>query len=193
MPWIRPPRIDALAKGRERRTGGESEGPMPLAGHSDPAELECDPAKHQRQQHDDDRQIERRQNDRIGQREGDHHAGAAEHEPRLVAVPERRDGIHHLVALVLGLGERKQDADSEIEAVEDHVHRDREPDDRGPDDRQIRFHGAASHDVLVSSQSLVQLRRRFAAASRREDRAGAPQHGRSTAEPCGPRAISRLM
>ena len=32
-------------------------------------------------------------------------------------------------------GEWKQYADPEIEAVEDHVHRDREPDDCGPDDR----------------------------------------------------------
>jgi len=80
---------------------------MRLAAHAEPTELECDAAKDQRQQHDHDRQIERRQNDRIGERESDHQSGAAEHEPGLVAVPERRDGIHHLVALVLALGERK--------------------------------------------------------------------------------------
>jgi hypothetical protein len=62
-------------------------------------------------------------------------AASAEHEPRLVAIPERGDGIHHLVAVVLALRERKQYADAEIEAVDDHVHRHREPDDCGPDDR----------------------------------------------------------
>ena len=108
---------------------------MAFAGHSDPAELEGDAAKHQCQKHENDWQIECRENGRVRQWEGDHHAGAAEHEPRLVAVPERSDGIHHLVALVVGLGERKQYADSEIEAVEDHIHRNSEPDDGGPDDR----------------------------------------------------------
>src|SRR5207245_11128085 len=106
--------------------GGKGEGPVPLAGHSDPTELECDPAKHQRQQHHDDRYIERRQNDRIGERESDHQSGAAEHEPRLVAVPERSDGIHHLVALAFALGEWEHYADSEIEAVEDLVDLDPE-------------------------------------------------------------------
>jgi hypothetical protein len=42
--------------------------------------------------------------DLLGQWEGDHHSGAAEHAPRLVAVPERSDGIHRLVALVLAFG-----------------------------------------------------------------------------------------
>src|SRR6266566_3545892 len=112
-----------LAEGSKHGAGGKRERPMRLAAYAEPAELECDAAKDQRQQHDDDRQIERRQNDRIRQRESDHQSGAAEHEPGLIAVPERRDGIHHLVALVLAFGERKQDADAEVESVEDHVHR----------------------------------------------------------------------
>ena len=108
---------------------------MTLAGHPDPTKLEGDSAKYQGQQHENDRQIECRENDRVRQRKGDHHAGAPEHEPGLVAVPERSDGIHHLVALVIGLREWKQDPNAEIEAVEDHVHRDGETDDCGPDDR----------------------------------------------------------
>ena len=48
---------------------------------------------------------------------------------------ERSDGILHLVALVIRLREWKQDPDAEIEAVEDHVHRDGETDDCSPDDQ----------------------------------------------------------
>ena len=108
-----------------------------VAGLRDPAELEGDAAEDQRQQHDDDRQVERRHDHRIGEREGDQQPAAAEHEPGLVAVPERRDRVHHLVAVVLVLGERKQDADAEIEAVEDDVERDRGADERGPDHREV--------------------------------------------------------
>src|SRR5262249_25411600 len=75
----------SLAEGGKRRAGGKRERPMLLAADAEPAELECDAAKDQRQQHDDDGQIERRQNDRIGERESDHQSGAAEHEPGLVA------------------------------------------------------------------------------------------------------------
>ena len=44
------------------------------------------------------------------------------------------------LALAFVLRERKQDADAEIEAVEDHIERDRGADERGPDDREIPFH-----------------------------------------------------
>src|SRR5437879_1159407 len=73
-----PAKNHSLAEGGKRRAGGKREGPMRLAAHAEPAELECDAAKDQRQQHHDDRQIERRQNDRVGERESDHQSGAAE-------------------------------------------------------------------------------------------------------------------
>src|SRR5262249_56128881 len=70
----------SLAEGGKRRAGGKRERPMRLAADAEPAELECDAAKDQRQQHDEDGRIEGRQNDRIGERENDHQSGAASHD-----------------------------------------------------------------------------------------------------------------
>src|SRR5690606_17782731 len=109
-------------------------------------------------------------------------AAAAQHQPGLVAVPERRDRVHHLVALVLLPGEREQDSNAEIEAVEDHIHHDRETDDGGPDDRKVPFHqrppSSASRPVSCAAET---------------GRTGVPCSGGSTARPAGPRWIRRLM
>ncbi len=131
-----PAQDQALAEGRQRRAGREGEVPVPLAGRRDPAELECDAAEHQRQQHHDHRKVERRHDHRIGAAESDPQPAAAEHQPGLVAVPERRDRVHHLVALALAAGIGKEDADAEIEAVEDDIERDRGPDQRRPRSRE---------------------------------------------------------
>jgi len=63
-----------------------------------------------------------------------------------VSLPSQKGatGIHHLIALPLALGEREQDAESKVKAVENDVHRDRNRDDEGPDDREIPFHGMSS-------------------------------------------------
>ena len=144
---LRPDALDetaqdqALAERRQGRAGREGEIPPDLAARHD-TEFERHAAEHQREQHHDHRQVERRHDDRIGHRKGHPQAAAAEHEPGLVAVPERRDRAHHLVALHLVAGEREQDADAEIEAVEDDVKRDRGADQGRPDHRQVPFHGA---------------------------------------------------
>ncbi len=100
-----------LRESGKRRAGGEGEIPTRLAAR-DGAELEGHAAEDQRQQHDDHRQIERRHDHRIGARKCHPQSAAAEDEPGLVAVPERRDGAHHLVALPFARRERKQDADA---------------------------------------------------------------------------------
>ena len=131
----------ALADRGDGRAGGEGEIPIVFAGDGDRAEFEGDAAEHQRQQHDDDRQVERRHDHRIGLREGHPQPAAAQHQPGLVAVPERRDRVHHLIALALGPCERKQDAGAEVEAVEDDVERDRGADQAGPDHGKVPLHG----------------------------------------------------
>ena len=67
------------------------------------------------------RDIERRQHDGVGEREGREQPAAAEHEPGLVAVPEGRDRVHHGVAVLVRGGEREQHAEAEIVAAEQHV------------------------------------------------------------------------
>ena len=147
---------------RERRAAGEGQVPQRLVG-ADLAELEGDAAKHQRQQHHDHRQIERRHDDGIGQRERHQQAAAAHHQPGLVAVPERRDRRHHLVALGVVLGERKQHADAEVEAVEDDVQHDCGADDAGPDQRKKPFgcHAPASRVLACGGERAAKPDGRF--------------------------------
>ena len=97
-----------------------------------PAELEGDAAEHQPQQHRDHQRIGRGQDDRIGEREGGEQAAAAHHQPGLVAVPDRRDGVHRLVALLAHREAGEQDADAEVEAVHHHIGEHGEGDDRRP-------------------------------------------------------------
>ena len=68
MPSIKSAEDHALREGGERRADGEGDVPPGLAAR-DGAEFERDAAEHQRQQHDDHRQIERRHDHRIGARE----------------------------------------------------------------------------------------------------------------------------
>ena len=63
-----------------------------------------------------------------------------EHQPGFVAIPDRRGGVHHVVELMLVLGERGEDAQAEHEAVEQHVHQHAEADDAEPDDGEPVFH-----------------------------------------------------
>ena len=53
------------------------------------------PRKMSAEQHDEDREVHRRDDDRERERKRREQADAAEHEPRLVAVPDRRDRVHH--------------------------------------------------------------------------------------------------
>ena len=101
------------------------------------AELERHAAEDERQKHGDERRIERRQQHRIGQRKGRHQAAATEHQPGLVAVPDRRNGGDHRLLVLLRLCEGREDADAEVEAVEHHIGEDREGEDAAPHDGKI--------------------------------------------------------
>ncbi|MCY1436551.1 hypothetical protein D9M71_526800 [compost metagenome] len=104
------------------------------------AELEGHAAEDQAQEHQDKRQVERGKHHRVGQREGAEQARAAEDQPGFVAVPHRRDGVHHHVALAVILDEGEEDADSEVETVHHHIHHHAEDDDHGPDQRKVDAH-----------------------------------------------------
>ena len=92
---------DALRERGDDRARGEHEksqkGSMRRIA---PAELEGHAAEHQTQQHGDQRRIQRRlYHDAIRQRKRRHQPTAAEHQPGLVAIPHRCDGVHRRVAL----------------------------------------------------------------------------------------------
>src|SRR5262249_52374336 len=149
----------------------------------DEAELEGDAAEDEREQHRDDRQIERRHDDRIGPGKGDPEAAAAEHEPGLVSIPIRRDRIHHLVTQALAASHREQDADAEIETVEDHVEPDSGGEQAHPDHREIvaHAHRDASGKAARAATPVAEI-----------GRFGSPSSAATTSG-CGPLLMSLLI
>jgi hypothetical protein len=80
------------------------------------------------------------QQHRIGQRKRRQQPRAAEHQPGLVAVPHRRHGVHHDVAVMPQRHEGIQHADAEVEAVHHDIHHHAEENDHGPDQWKIDTH-----------------------------------------------------
>ncbi len=107
------------------------------------------PRKISRKQHQQDGQIERTEEYRVDDRKGREQPCADDDEPRLVAVPERRNRIHHADALVFFLRAAEQNADTQIEPVENHVDQNRQRDCAGPEQRQTQWFGAAHGVVFV--------------------------------------------
>src|SRR5271154_1458109 len=113
------------------------------------AEFEGDAAKDQPDQQQQHRYVKGRQKHRIDQREGGEQRGADHHQPGLVAVPKRRDRRHHLLPQRRVAGGAEEDADAEVEAVEDHVDEDRDHDHACPEQRQARrFDGAHFNEKI---------------------------------------------
>jgi hypothetical protein len=101
------------------------------------AVFESNTAKDQSEKQQQDRDVEGRQEHRIDHREGREQRGADHHQPSLVAVPKGRDCRHHLFPQRSVIGGAEQDADAEVEAVEDHINEDRHCDDRRPKEREV--------------------------------------------------------
>ncbi|MNT20205.1 hypothetical protein D3C72_1555060 [compost metagenome] len=134
------PERDALREGGQHRAAGESPVPEILGPSRAPAVLEGDATEDEADDHGDNRRVERRQNGRIGKRKHRHQAAAAQHEPGLVAVPDGRDRIHHHVAIMLLRKEREEDADTEVEPVEDDIGEIGKGDEGRPDECEIKGH-----------------------------------------------------
>ncbi len=113
-----------------------------------PAELEGHAAKHQTQQHRDHERIRGGQDDGVCQREGREQASPAEHQPRFIAIPHGCDGIHGLIAFFADREHREEDADAQIEPIQQHVGKHREGDDSGPNDGKLAVNHGASAGLM---------------------------------------------
>jgi hypothetical protein len=74
------------------------------------AELKGHAAEDQADQHQDERQVQRREHHRVGQREGAKQRRAAQHQPGFVTVPNRAT-VFIITSRSAALDEREEDAD----------------------------------------------------------------------------------
>src|SRR4029079_16690202 len=88
-------------------------------------------------------QVQPREQRGIGQREDREQHPAAEHQPDLVAVPDRTDAVEEGTALDVRTGEwQQEDAGAHVEAVEDQVAGDDQDEQDEPD--IVQCHGFSS-------------------------------------------------
>ena len=132
----------ALGKRGDQRAKAESAVPDPFARARHIAKLEGDAAKQQAEQHHQDREIERRHDHRERQRKYRQQAAAAQNQPGFVEIPDRRHRGHHQMAVGFVLMKQEQDADPEIETVQQHVHQHRQRQNTSPQGHQIKMHRA---------------------------------------------------
>lgn len=85
------------------------------------AKLEGNAAQDQPKQHDDNRQIEGRQQRGIDKWKCAPQNDAGNDKPGLIAIPDRRDSVEHRVTIRLAGSETKQHADPEIESIEQQI------------------------------------------------------------------------
>src|SRR5262245_8221581 len=115
------------------------------------AELEGDAAKYQRQQHDQDRKIKRRDKDGEGKWKGRKQCHAAQHQPGLVAVPYGRNRVHHEIARSGVRHEVVENANPQVEAVEQDIEEDAGAEDQRPHGHEVK----RVHSVLPSCTSSI--------------------------------------
>jgi len=107
--------------------------PFPLFVAALFAQFRAEPAEQQREHEPDREQVVVRQQSRVHPRECRQQHRSEGDQPHLVGVPHRAERRQERLPLVLGVPSRVQQADSEVEPVEDEVHPQREHDDAEPD------------------------------------------------------------
>ena len=96
---MKAPSTHALREGGDERAVAEARGPRSVrCSASRKRNSNATPRKISASSIDQDREIDRRDDDGEGERERREQADAAQHQPGLVAVPDRRDRVHHQVA-----------------------------------------------------------------------------------------------
>ena len=106
------------------------------------AELEGHRPQDHDQQDQHEREIQPREQRRVGQREDGEQDAATEHQPDLVAIPDRADAVEERAPLHVGARQRQQqDPDAHVEAVEDQVAGDDHDEQEEPD--VVEGHGSS--------------------------------------------------
>ena len=168
-----------MGESREARARGKAVIPERAVLGVAVAEFEGEPAEDQGEQHQQDREIDGRNDDGEGDREGGEQADAAENEPSLVAVPDRRDRVHHQVARITVGREIVEHADAEIEAVERDIQEDADGEDGGPDRNQVERGHQRVSAVTDASASIGDFGRPLPTAASSSEAAGPRQTKRS--------------
>ena len=89
------------------------------------AEFERDAAEHKQPEYDHERQIETGESRRVEQWKSEVKRAASSKKPDFVSVPHWTDGVKARAALSFSARQKEmQDADAEIEAIEDNVRDD---------------------------------------------------------------------
>ena len=106
------------------------------------SELEGDGSQDHDQQDQHERQVQPGEERRIGQREHREQDAAAEHQPDLVAVPDRSDAVEERPSLDVGPCQwQEQDPDAHVEPVEDEIAGDDQDEQEEPD--VVEGHGSS--------------------------------------------------
>src|SRR5208282_2501036 len=111
----------ALHEGSDERPSGKTGVPDPPHPLRLVAIFERHAAQDQARQHQQQRQIKRREQCRIDDREGPPEHNSDDDQPRLIAVPDRRDRAQHGMPSRFVASPAEEDTDTEIEPVEQHV------------------------------------------------------------------------
>ena len=111
------------------------------------AQFKTRTAQNQREQHEEEREVERGKHRRIGVRERREQRTARRDHPDFVAVPDGRDGADGHEAVFLRVEERQRHADAVVEAFEDEESREQHGDEDEPE--RIEIH----QNSLPSSSS----------------------------------------
>ena len=85
-----------------------------------------------------DRKIDSWNDDRECERESRHKRKSAEHQPGLVAVPDRRDRVHDQIARIPVGRESIEYAHAQIEAVQEHIEKDADAKHERPGGHEIK-------------------------------------------------------
>ena len=97
------------------------------------AEFERNAAENERSEHEKDRNIKGRHQNRVGEWEGCKQAAAAKNKPGLIAVPDGLDCGRHQIAFFVRLRKCRQNTNAKVGPVQKDIEHNRGGDEKRPD------------------------------------------------------------